>query len=203
MRKIYLLRHCETERFPKKRCIGITDVRLSENGLMDAGRLKEYFADKEVKNIFCSDAGRARKTAEVIANGQTPVTTLPELHEINMGDWDGMYFDDIKSRYPDAYRQRGLDFAAFAPPNGECFAECQQRALKALHTILVQTDGTVLIVAHAGWNRTLICSLRGIGLNELFTIPQPFGCVNLLSEKQGVCHVEETGLRIEDLRPTH
>lgn len=196
MRKIYLFRHCETERFPKKRCIGITDICLSESGRRHARYLKEYLADQEVSGIFCSDASRAIQTAEIISGGKIPVTKRPDLHEINMGDWDGMYFDDIKSSYPDKYRLRGLHFAEFSPPNGESFAECQKRALEALKYILENTDGNAAVVAHAGLNRALICGLRGSDLNQLFEIPQPFGCVNILSVQGSVCGVQKAGLVI-------
>lgn len=199
MRKIYLLRHCETEQFLQKRCIGITDIDLSENGLRHAQCLKEYLADKEVNHIFCSDARRASKTAEIISNGKIPVTKLPALHEINMGDWDGMLFDDIKSKFPEEYKQRGLDFAAFSPPNGENFAGCQRRAIKTLHYILENTEGNIAVVSHAGFNRALICGLCHIELQELFTIPQPFGCVNTLSAQNGICHVQRAGLEIDEL----
>ncbi len=65
MRNIYLLRHCETEHFEKKRCIGITEVKLSENGIRQAQRLKEYFSEKNLSVIFSSDTIRAAETAEI------------------------------------------------------------------------------------------------------------------------------------------
>ena len=195
MRKIYLLRHCETEQFEKKRCIGVTDITLDEAGLRQARQLKEYFRSKKLSAVYCSDALRAVKTAEIIASTNMQPVKLHDLHEINMGDWDGMYFEDIKSKYPDAYRRRGLDFASFTPPNGESFAACRQRAFRALSRILDGTGGDVAIVAHAGFNRALICGLCGIDLQRLFTIPQPFGCINLLWEQNGSCIVKEVGIR--------
>ncbi len=113
-----------------------------------------------------------------------------------MGDWDGMYFDDIKAKYPDEYRQRGLDFAAFSPPNGESFAACQKRAEAVFREILTNSDGDITVVSHAGFNRALICSLCRIDLQKLFTIPQPFGCVNFLSLQNDVCIVRETGVEV-------
>lgn len=196
MREIYLLRHCETEPFPRKRCIGITDIDLSENGIRQAQHLKEYFKARPISGIYCSDALRAFKTAEIISDGKICVTQYHDLHEIDMGDWEGMLFDDIKAKYPDQYRQRGLDFARFAPRNGESFTECQKRAQRAFHHILDTTKGNIAVVSHAGFNRALICGLCNTDLQELFTIPQAFGCVNILSAQDGKCQVSETGLVI-------
>lgn len=194
MRKIYLFRHCETEKFPAKRCIGLCDIDLSEKGLEEAQKLKAYLSNKRVCNVFCSDAIRAFKTAKIMADGKIKVTKLHALHEIDMGDWDGMYFDDIKKEFPEEYRRRETDFAGFCPPNGESFADCQKRAQAVLHFILENTDDNVAIVAHAGFNRALICGICGIDLNKLFTIPQPFGCVNILTEENGVIGVFEAGI---------
>lgn len=193
MRTIYLIRHCETEHFPKKRCIGITDTDLSENGIRQAQRLKIFIQDKNVSGIFFSPSLRAAKTSEIMSDGEIPVTKLAGLHEIDMGDWDGMYFDEIKMKYPEEYKRRGLDFAAFSPPNGESFAECQKRAAEVFSNLLKNSSGNIAVVSHAGFNRALICSLRGIDLQNLFAVPQPFGCVNLLLFENGVCRVRETG----------
>ena len=193
MRTIYLVRHCETEQSPKKRCIGITDTDLSQNGIRQAQKLKMYFQNKDLSRIFCSPALRAVKTSEIVSGMEIPVTTLSRLHEIDMGDWDGMYFEEIEMKYPDEYRRRGLDFAAFSPPNGESFAKCQKRATQVFCDILRNSSGDIAIVSHAGFNRTLICSLCGIDLQKLFTIPQPFGCVNYLFLENGVCRIRKTG----------
>lgn len=194
MRKIYLFRHCETEKFPAKRCIGLCNIDLSEKGIEDAARLKAYLSDKRVCAVFCSDAVRAEKTARIMADAKIKVTKHHALHEIDMGDWDGMYFDDIKKEFPEEYRRRGADFAGFCPPNGESFADCQKRAQDALHFILESTDGNIAVVAHAGFNRALICGICRIDLNKLFSIPQPFGCVNILTEQNGVIEVLEAGI---------
>lgn len=202
MRSIYLLRHGETEQGFAKRCIGITDIPLSANGREQARCLRDYFAPKPLSGLFCSDALRTVDTAEIIADGMLPVTRLTDLHEIDMGAWEGMYFAEIKGKFPDAYKRRGLDFATFAPPAGESFSACQKRALTVLRSILRATEGEIAIVAHAGFNRALICGLSGmgLGLREVFSVPQPFGCVNRLVWENGVCYLIQAGFTVEQER---
>lgn len=198
MRNIYLLRHCETERSERKRCIGRTEVRLSENGIRQAQRLRRYFSEKNLSGIFSSDAIRSAETAEIISGGIIPIQKLAGLREIDMGDWDGMCFDEIKAKFPNEYRQRGLDFASFSPPHGESFTDCQKRAEMIFRDISAKSHGDIAIVAHAGFNRALICSLCCIDLQKLFTISQPFGCVNFLSVEDGVCIVRKTGFEVTE-----
>lgn len=192
-RRIYLLRHCETAPSPRRRCVGVTDIGLADEGARHAGLLKEYFQGKQWGGIYCSDALRAVRTAEIIAGGKTRVKRHPNLHEIDIGDWDGMYFDDIRSKYPEGYERRGRELATFAPPNGESFGDCQKRALAALDEIAERAAGDLLIVAHAGVNRAILCGLCHIDLQEIFTVPQPFGCVNTLLVQNGVCYVHKVG----------
>lgn len=126
MRNIYLLRHCETEHFEKKRCVGITDVKLNEKRYPAGTASKEIFQrEKPERHFLCSDTSRASETARIISGGKITVQVLSDLHEINMGDWDGMYFDEIKVKFSEEYRQRGIDFAEFTQPRGESFADCQ------------------------------------------------------------------------------
>lgn len=74
-----------------------------------------------------------------------------------------------------------------------------RRAENALACILGGTDGNIIVAAHSGFNRALICGLYGIDLNELFSIPQPFGCMNILFLENGICRVRKTGLQINNM----
>lgn len=184
MRTIYLLRHCETEG-SFQRCIGVTDVPLSAEGVKHAQRLGAYFADKKIAAVFCSSTERAVRTARAVAGEGTAVTKREDLHEIDMGDWDGLSFAEIRARFPEEYRQRGLALADFTPPHGESFAACRERAKKAMRRIACGTEGDIVVVAHAGFNRAFLCDLCRVNLQDLFTIPQPYGCVNILVMQNG------------------
>lgn len=199
MRRIYLLRHGETEQGFAQRCIGITDIPLSEHGREQARRLSDYFAQEPLSGIFCSQALRTVDTAEIISGGRLPVTRLTDLHEIHMGAWEGRCFAEIKQKFPEAYKRRGLAFATFTPPGGESFSACQKRAFAVLQAILKATEGEIIIVGHAGFNRALICGLSGMGLSlgEVFSVPQPFGCVNQLAWEKGGCHLIQVGFTLE------
>ena len=104
----------------------------------------------------------------------------PAFREIDMGEWDGRPMREIKTRYPQAWKARGDNIGSYRPPGGESFEDLLKRSLPALSEIIRHPHGNTLIVAHAGVNRVLICSILGIPLEKLFTIQQGYACLNLL-----------------------
>ena len=63
----------------------------------------------------------------------------------------------MKSRWPEAYRQRGLDMAGFRPPDGESFLDLKKRVVPAFEAAVENSDSPVLVVTHAGVIRMLLC----------------------------------------------
>ena len=129
---------------------------------------------------------------------QREVTYLQELREINMGDWDGLTFDEIKNQYPDEFKRRGENIADFAAPNGESFKECQKRAVKVFDDIIHSTDGNVAICSHAGFNRALLCYLLKFDLTDIFDIQQDYGCMNIISIDNSDIRIEEINVKLDD-----
>ena len=77
------------------------------------------------------------KSAELIAepHGLKPVI-LPELRERNFGIWEGMSFDEIKEKWPDAFNSWSSNPLKFSPMGGESTIELRDRAVEALEKIL-------------------------------------------------------------------
>jgi probable phosphoglycerate mutase len=109
-----------------------------------------------------------------------PLQVSPELREISLGDWEGVSFREIKERFPEEYEARGRDLENWRPPGGESFADCRKRVLPSLQKILSVSQGNVLLVGHAGVNRTILCGALGIPIKSLMNIGQDYGCINLI-----------------------
>lgn len=195
MRNIYLIRH-GLPLFPSDRycCIGHTDYPLSCKGEQEMEKIQAFLAKKNIERIFHSPLIRCRRAAEIISRNLLPCISVNSLKEINMGDWEQMTFDEIKIRYPKEYKERGLDFGGFNPPNGESFSMCLQRGKKAFLDIVQETKGNIAIVSHAGINRALICWLENMNINDVLSIQQPYGCVNIITESRGEYSVAKIGL---------
>jgi len=197
-RNIYILRHGETEYGREKRYLGHTDCGLSVKGVNDAKLLACIFMKSGViiNSIFSSDLIRCKNTVN-IAFPDREVTFLEELREINMGYLDGLTFDEVKNDYPEVYKKRGENIADFIPLNGESFRMCQQRAIKILNYIIKNTEGNIVICSHAGFIRSLLCSLLNLDLSEIFNIKQNYGCINIIISEEDNIYVE--GINIKAL----
>jgi len=199
MRNIYLMRHGKPDFAGDGRyCIGITDLPLSEVGKEQALLLKQFLQDKSIEHYYSSPLRRCRQTAELIAPGAEMVFVVNGFKEVNMGDWEGLPFAEIKRLYPDAYEKRGQDIVHYSPPGGECFDKCAERAWKTFGEILAVTHGNIAIVSHAGINRALLCRLQGRPLSEMMSIEQPYGCVNIIEVTDDVAN-EAVRYKIEKI----
>ncbi|SIO11858.1 histidine phosphatase family protein [Halodesulfovibrio marinisediminis] len=181
----YLIRHGETI-LPKGICIGQKDVPLAEKGItsiMQNTLPKLRAFQLEQPRIIASPLQRTMKTAQILATEYgVDVTPEPNILEINMGEWDGLSFNFIKTNWPEAYKLRGVDFTHFRPPEGESFFDVQQRALKAVLPLCQLTE-PVLLVTHAGVIRTLLCLANQTPLQELFTYDPAPGSITRLRKR--------------------
>jgi probable phosphoglycerate mutase len=180
---IYLIRHGETltNNPQKKRYIGQLDIPLSNKGIGQAQRLAEVLGRLPIVKVYASNLTRSLQTAEFIA---ASLCLKPEiisnLAEINLGRWEGLLFEEVRCRYPEEYIRRGQNILHHRPPGGESFAECRQRVLAAYHQIATEVAGPILVVAHAGVNRLILCDILGMQPENLFMIEQNYGCLNMI-----------------------
>lgn len=178
---IYLLRHGDSRQDDVKRYIGQTDQPLNATGRAQAAFWQRELATVPFQRIFCSDLCRTIETARTIAEGRTQkIEIIPDLREINLGAWDGLPVEQIRCNNPDEYKRRGAALADHRPPGGESFNDLADRVLPLFDRIVAASTGTILIVAHAGVNRVILCHILGLPRAELFTLKQEYGCLNVL-----------------------
>ena len=164
MPRLFLVRHGDTELNSKERYWGHSDVKLGAAGLKQAEKLRDRLVTEKIDAIYSSDLERASLTAKIIASKhQLDVITCAELQEINFGKVEGLTFDEIIRLYPELTElwtswSRQLKF-----PDGESVDELNCRVSKFLGRLEKHApDETILIVAHAGPLRLLVCHLLGI-----------------------------------------
>jgi len=191
---VYLVRHGEPE-FPgdERRCIGRTDLPLSERGKRQASDLAAYFSDKSIKSVYHSYLSRSKETAEILSDDKHPVIQADGLEEVAMGEWEGLTFYEIREKYPEIYERRGTDIMHMAPPEGENFTEALPRFSCAVKRIINEANGNVVIVGHAGVNKVFLCDALGLNYNEMPEMAQPYGCVNTLVPKSNGIFIESYG----------
>lgn len=185
-KQIYLLRHAEILIDDPKRYIGQTDLPLSSNGMHQAARWKEELSHVVYEKVYCSDLIRATDTARIVSGfSDSNINTMPQLREIDLGDWDGERMEAIKTRFPEAWKERGRNMAYFRTPRGESFQDLHDRVVPVFLKIASAAKGNVLVVAHAGVNRIILCHLLKKPIQEIFSIPQEPAALNLIENVQG------------------
>ena len=178
---IYLIRHGETEDADACRYKGHIDVPLSANGIEQIKKLASFLSGK-VKVIYSSGLDRAKKSAEIIAEplGVKPFI-VDELKERNFGEWEGMSFDEISGKWPDAFNAWARDPLRFSPIGGESTLDLRDRVMPAFNKIMEDHEGEdIAIVSHGGVNRVILCEMLGIPLENIFRIEQDFGALNVI-----------------------
>ncbi|MBI5571132.1 MAG: histidine phosphatase family protein [Desulfomonile tiedjei] len=197
-REIYLLRHGEIDRNYETRFVGHIDLALTENGVLQAQRWQSVLAGCAFGTIYCSDLMRSLRTAQIIADGtNSRVQVARPLREINLGEWDGLARDDVRARFPNAWRQRGEDFEGYRPPGGESFSDLSARVVPFFEQVVRRANGRELIVGHAGVNRVILCHVLGLPLANLLRIGQDYGCLNIIERVDGLFRVKVMNARVE------
>ncbi|ARU49088.1 histidine phosphatase family protein [Sulfurospirillum diekertiae] len=183
--KVYLLRHGHIDNGSEKRYLGRTNIPLNRQGKEQAHILHDYFKAIPIDMIFTSPLKRCLQTARILCVDK-PITyhIVEAFAEIDMGDWENVEMSYIASHNPELYAQRGGDLEYFTPPNGESFHDMAKRVRDAFDAITHHATGTLLIVAHAGVNRMILSYILGIEIRDMFTIEQPYACVNELTWNQ-------------------
>jgi len=165
--RLIFVRHGETPWNVTLQYQGQGNVPLNERGQEQARRAAERLRRFEVAALYSSDIVRAWQTAEIVgaALGRTPVA-MPELREIDVGQWEGHTPEELYRRFPDHMAEYKRDPARTVRIGGESYAQLQARALVAL-TYLQETHRqgeTIVAVSHGGTIRALLCHVIGLDL---------------------------------------
>ena len=164
--QLILIRHGETLWNKEKRVQGMSDIELSEAGIKQARKLAWSLRDAAIAAIYASPLKRAFQTAEIINDfhGRT-IETCDNLMEMNMGDFEGLSFEDLMARENEFLRRWIAEPASVRMPNGETLSELQDRAWAGIERIIGRRENA-LVVSHNFTIATILCQLRNLSLAE-------------------------------------
>ena len=168
MSRLLLARHGETSLNSARKFMGHNDVGLSALGFRQVRRLGDRLAKERIDFIYSSDLKRALVTAETVASHHgLEVITCPELREINYGKVEGLKFEEIRQLHP-AVAELCVEWSPRLKfPDGESVDELNGRVNQFLDRLKKHTEEeTILIVAHGGPLRLMVCSLLQIDMGH-------------------------------------
>lgn len=151
--ELYLIRHGETDWNKDGRFQGCTDIPLSEEGINQAIQLKESL-NIQFDAIYASPLSRALQTAEIICEnyGTLKPIILPDLREINFGQWEGLTITQIREQYPKEYESWRYDEVNANLMGGDLtLRSASDRAKNAIFKAAEEHPGKkIAFVAHGG-----------------------------------------------------
>lgn len=177
---IYLARHGQTRFNAEGRFQGHNDSPLTELGeaqAQAAGALIRDLRRGEADwRIVASPLGRARRTAEIIAEtaGIAPITFDERLMEITLGEWDGLTRAEIDSG-AGVTGGNALNWW-FKAPGGET-REAFVGRLQSWLADAMALPGNIVAVSHGGSGRVIRGLHMKLSPEEMFDLDVPQDCV--------------------------
>lgn len=155
MTTYYFVRHGTTDFNGLGVYFGKTDSPLNVEGILQAKALGVSLSKVNFDEIYTSPMKRCVDTARFITDKRKPYV-LDELSELDFGRWEGLDFRQCSERDPEEFRKWSADYRNTAPPEGEKYTEFYTRVRRFYEEILMQKEGTMLIVAHKGVLQLLV-----------------------------------------------
>ncbi len=169
---LWLIRHAEVEEKYHNVFGGRIDMDLSPLGRRQAAALAVYLEGRPFRAVYASPMKRVQQTlGACLGNGLPGPVVLPELREVDFGDWTGLSWEEVELKYGispltwlDQLECRGIQ-------NAECATDLRARLEPALREILRRHDGQqVAVFCHGGVIRMLLAILLDWPLSRMAAV---------------------------------
>jgi broad specificity phosphatase PhoE len=157
--RLIFLRHGQTGLFG--RYVGSTDVPLSEVGQQQIEELRPIIGAMNIDTLLVSPMLRCTQTADLLDLALV-AQVHEDLREIDFGRWEGKSFAEIEAEDPELVQKWADGDDDFRFPEGEGIASFIARVELVKIRLLTLDGQNVLVVAHGGVIRSLICGLLGL-----------------------------------------
>ena len=170
-RRVIFARHGQTEWNKEIRFQGKTNVRLTEEGQLQAQALAERLSSWPLEVIYTSPLDRAVYTAQAIADRHnlTPIM-LPELQEIDFGSWEGRSIPELQREQHERYSLWRADPFFNPPPGAESWEKLYVRLSRAVKIFLDGSYKHIAVISHGGIMRALYAVFLGLNPHKVWNM---------------------------------
>jgi len=177
--RLLLIRHAEVEARYQGVFGGRIDMELSPRGHEQAAALAHYLHQQPLSAIYASPMKRVQQTlAPLLVNGTPRPVILPDLREVDFGDWTGLAWDAVHAKFGVSAFSWLEQLECDGIANAECAAKLQERVEPCLQQIVNDHAGqTVAIFCHGGIIRVLLSILLHWPLARLGTFEIEYASV--------------------------
>lgn len=169
MPQVVIIRPGCTDFAEQNRIQGSLDIPLNPRGLQQVEEVVLQLSQCPLEVIYADPSEASRRTAEAIADELgIPVKLSEDLRNLDQGLWQGLQIDDIRHKYPKAYKQWQDSPETICPPEGETVPEAVERVRRVLRKPLKKRKVIGVVVAEP-----LATIIASIVRNERMEIPEP------------------------------
>lgn len=169
MTTLYLVRHGRTEWNQEGRLQGAHgDSPLLAESYQQIKQLAAYLKPVDFRHAFASPIKRAQDTAKLtLADMQadTPLTTLTDLREFEMGIWEGLTYQEAEANHPAmfaAYRTTPEKFRATEIEGAESFQALQDRVSATIKAQVQRYGGPNVNLLFFSHGMALTAGINGL-----------------------------------------
>lgn len=160
---LYLIRHFQANSSKQGAFYGSTDMELAPQAIENKRGKTLDFPSDDLK-LYCSPLMRCRQTATLLLPHRD-FTFLKEAREVDFGDWEGHTFDEISQSHSELVNE-WMNNKDFCFPGGESLPDFNRRIGKLAKLLAGDYSSNVMLVAHGGVIRHLICHFLGLSPNQ-------------------------------------
>jgi probable phosphoglycerate mutase len=167
---LYFVRHGETDYNRQGRIQGGLDIKLNENGQVQAIELARHLNNSGITldGIISSPKKRALTTARTIGEQyQLDVNCDSGLEEIDLGHWQGLTWQQVKEYYPEEFSAWYTNRRYETVKQGESYQVLVERILASLMKIIDGPYRNVLIVTHSAVMMCLMCLINDTPFEQM------------------------------------
>jgi broad specificity phosphatase PhoE len=177
---------------------GRIDMKLSARGHRQAKALAQYLHKERFDALYASPMRRVQQTlAPLLRNGLPEPVVVPELREVDFGDWTGLGWEEVHARFGisafawlDELERAGIR-------NGESARTFRARLEPVLRAILARHAGqNVAVLCHGGVIRMLLALMLDWPLPRLAAFE-----IDYASVTQVVWTPQKTRLHLVNFTP--
>jgi broad specificity phosphatase PhoE len=167
--RLFLLRHGEVEERYHRVFGGRIDMELSPRGHEQARALAGFLRRRPIDAIYTSPMRRAQQTlAPLASHCPRPAMTRTEFREVDFGDWTGLTWEQVHSRYQVSAFDWLEQIERGAIGNAETGVSFRARVEPSLRQIVREHAGqSVAIVCHGGVIRMMLSILLDLALPKM------------------------------------
>lgn len=161
MKTFYFVRHAQYAN-PRNILPGRLPLELSDEGVNEAHKLSDFFADKKIEKIYSSPVVRCKQTSDFISQGEIPIVYDVRIAE-TLSAYQG-YWDHDWAHFYERTESMG----------GEFPQDIQDRMVEFWEDIKDQEKGDIIISGHGDPLYLLYAHLTGIpcpSTSEIYKIP--------------------------------